>query len=76
MGVPPSPDAPGSTRLQGLVRFGFRALRVTCSTVAVVGLLQEQWVAGGCFAVAWLLLLAAPRVFPQLQPPDDPAKNG
>lgn len=57
-------------RLKRLLRFGFRALRITCSTVAVVALLQEQWVAGGCFGVAWLLLLAAPRLFPALEPPD------
>jgi hypothetical protein len=62
----PSPSNPPS-RLQALLRFGFRALRVTCSTVAMVALLQEQWVAGGCFGVAWLLLLAAPRLFPQIQ---------
>ena len=46
-----------------LARFGLRALRVTASTVAVVALVQEQWVPGVSFGVAWLLLLKAPSVF-------------
>ena len=59
---------PPSSRRQskgGLVfaRFGLRALRVTASTVAVVALVQEQWVPGISFGVAWLLLLKAPSVF-------------
>lgn len=59
---------PPSSRRQskgGLVfaRFGLRALRVTASTVAVVALVQEQWVQGISFGVAWLLLLKAPSVF-------------
>lgn len=70
-GSDPSVSSPPS-RLQALLRFGFRTLRVTCSTVAVVALLQEQWVAGGCFGVAWVLLLAAPRLFPQLQALQEP----
>ena len=59
---------PPSSRRQskgGLVfaRFGLRALRVTASTVAVVALVQEQWVPGISFGVTWLLLLKAPSVF-------------
>ena len=59
---------PPSSRRQskgGLVfaRFGLRALRVTASTVAVVALVQEQWVPGISFGVAWLLLIKAPSVF-------------
>jgi hypothetical protein len=46
-----------------MARFGLRALRITASTVAVVALLQEQWVPGVSFGVAWLLLLKAPSVF-------------
>lgn len=46
-----------------MVRFGLRALRVTASTVAVVALVQEQWVSGISFGVAWLLLIKAPDIF-------------
>ena len=46
-----------------MARFGLRALRITASTVAVVALIQEQWVPGVSFWVAWLLLLKAPSVF-------------
>ncbi len=48
-----------------------RAVRVTASTIAVVALLRQQWVAAVAFTVAWLLVLGSPRVFPLLQ---DPAK--
>jgi hypothetical protein len=62
-----APKPPSSRRpfRGGLVmaRFGLRAMRVTASTVAVVALLQEQWVPGVSFGVAWLLLLKAPSVF-------------
>ena len=47
MAAPDPSTSPSPSRMQALLRFGFRALRVTCSTVAVVALLQEQWVAGG-----------------------------
>jgi hypothetical protein len=46
-----------------LARFGLRALRITASSAAVVALVQEQWVPGVSFGVAWLLLLKAPSVF-------------
>jgi hypothetical protein len=49
-----------------LVRFGVRAVRVTASTVAIVALLQQHWIAGISFGVAWLLILGLPRVFPVL----------
>ena len=58
----------------GLARFGLRALRVTASTVAVVALIQEQWVPGVSFGVAWLLLLKAPSVFRFLK--DDTTTRG
>ena len=73
MAAPDPSTSPSPSRMQALLRFGFRALRVTCSTVAVVALLQEQWVAGGCFGVAWVLLLLAPWLFPQVQALQDPA---
>lgn len=50
-----------------LLRFAVRALRITASTVAVVCLLRQQWLAGGAFSLAWLLILAAPLVIPQLE---------
>ena len=54
-----------------LIRFALRAVRVTASTIAVVALLRQEWVAAGAFAVAWFLILGAPRLLPVLQ---DPAK--
>jgi hypothetical protein len=54
-----------------LIRFAVRAGRVTASTIAVVALLRQEWVAAGAFAVVWLLILGAPRLLPVLQ---DPAK--
>lgn len=53
-----------------LVRFAVRALRVTASTIAAVALLRQEWVAAAAFAVAWLLILQAPRMFPALQDED------
>ena len=56
-----------------LLRFAYRALRVSASTVAVVALLRQQWLGGAAFSLAWLLILGAPRFIPQLQshqPPD------
>ena len=66
--MPNQPQAsPNPTsRPVALARFAVRALRVTASTVAVVALLRQQWLAGGCFALAWLLILGAPRLFPDL----------
>jgi hypothetical protein len=55
-----------------LVRFGVRALRVTASTVAIVALLQQQWIAGISFGAAWLLILGLPKVFPILTGGDTP----
>lgn len=56
-----------SPRLK-LLRFAVRALRISASTVAVVALLRQQWLAGSALALAWLLIAAAPLVFPQLEP--------
>ena len=52
-----------------LIRFAVRAVRVTASTIAVVAMLRQEWVAAAAFAVVWLLILGAPRVFPLLQDP-------
>jgi hypothetical protein len=38
----------------------------------VVALLRQEWVAAGAFAVAWLLIVAAPKVFPLLQDSEVP----
>ena len=57
----------------GLLRFAVRAVRITASTIAVVALLRQEWVAGGVFAAAWLVILQAPRLFPLLQEPEPPA---
>jgi hypothetical protein len=64
-----SPDlsAPALERLRGLARFGYMALRITASTIAVVALLRQSWIPAVAFAVAWLLLLQAPRLFPVLE---------
>jgi|APCry1669189034_1035192.scaffolds.fasta_scaffold00200_19 hypothetical protein len=73
----PSKPPPSSRPSRGglvLARFGLRALRVTASTVAVVALVQEQWVPGVSFGVAWLLLLKAPSVFRFLK--DDTTTRG
>lgn len=51
-----------------LLHFAVRALRISASTVAVVAMLRQQWVAGIVFAVAWLLIAGAPMVIPQLEP--------
>ncbi len=56
-----------SPRLK-LLRFAVRALRISVSTVAVVALLRQQWLAGSALALAWLLIAAAPLVIPQLEP--------
>ena len=66
---PASTDQPPE-RKYVLLRFAVRAVRVTASTIAVVALLRQEWVAAGAFAVFWLLILGAPRVFPQLQDRD------
>ncbi len=50
-----------------LIRFAVRAVRVTASTIAVVAMLRQEWVAAAAFAVVWLPILVAPRVFPLLQ---------
>lgn len=64
MGVPAS-EPPAAWKL---LRFAVRALRISASTVAVVALLRQQWLAGALFAVAWLLILGAPLVIPKLEP--------
>jgi len=65
----PAPVSTPSDRKLALIRFAVRAVRVTASTIAVVALLRQEWVAAGAFAVAWLLILGAPRLFPLLQDP-------
>lgn len=64
-----TPTDPPPDRLLALIRFAVRAVRVTASTIAVVALLRQQWVAAGAFTVAWLLILGLPRVFPLLEDP-------
>ena len=66
-GPDPSPTHQPPDRKLLLLRFAVRAVRVTASTIAVVALLRQQWVAAGAFAVVWLLILGTPRVFPLLQ---------
>jgi hypothetical protein len=60
------PSSAGRTRLWGLARFGVRALRVSASTIAVVALLRQNWIPATAFAIAWVLILQAPRLFPLL----------
>jgi hypothetical protein len=60
-------DESNSSRGWTLLRFGVKALQITASTVAVVELLRQHWAAAACFAVAWLLILQAPRVVPELR---------
>jgi len=59
-----------------LLRFGVRVLRIAASSLAVVALLQQQWLEGSSAALVWLLILALPRWFPLLRaaaaPPSDP----
>ena len=70
MGAMPAADPNG--RKLALIRFALRAVRVSASTIAVVALLRQEWVAGAAFAVAWLLILGAPRLFPALQERERP----
>lgn len=63
MPVPVDEPTPGLK----LLRFGVRALRISASTVAVVALLRQQWIAATAMGLAWLLILGAPMVFPQLE---------
>jgi hypothetical protein len=65
----PSPTPLPPDRKFALIRFAVRAVRVSASTIAVVALLRQEWVAAGAFAVAWFLILGAPRLFPLLQDP-------
>ncbi|MGB7565959.1 MAG: hypothetical protein WBM08_14560 [Prochlorococcaceae cyanobacterium] len=58
-------------RLASLVRFGMRALQVSASTVAVVELFRQEWVASSLFALAWLLALQAQRTLNES--PEPPA---
>jgi len=60
-------DESNSSRGWTLLRFGVKALQITASTIAVVELLRQQWVAAACFTMAWLLILQAPRVVPELR---------
>ena len=63
------------TRALALARFAVRALRISASTVALVALLRQQWLAGTCFTLAWLLILAAPRLFPLLNEQPGPQQK-
>ena len=66
MPLQPLATATIPSRLVTLGRFLVRALRISSSTIAVVALLRQQWLPAGSFALAWLLILVAPRVFPIL----------
>ena len=66
----PATNQPRDRKLT-LLGFAVRALRVTASTMAVVALLRQEWVAGVVFAIVWLLILGAPRLFPLLKDPAD-----
>lgn len=68
----PLAEPPASLKL---LRFAVRALRISASTVAVVALLRQQWLAGTLFALAWVLIVAAPLAFPQLEPPGSEASG-
>jgi len=48
----PAPVPTPSDRKLALIRFAVRAVRVTASTIAVVALLRQEWVAAGAFGVA------------------------
>ncbi|MFM7674081.1 MAG: hypothetical protein ACKO5F_00465 [Synechococcus sp.] len=48
-----------------LVRFAVQALRITASTVALVALVRQQWIAAACFGAGWLLVLRAQRWLPE-----------
>ncbi|MFZ0409099.1 MAG: hypothetical protein WAM11_13460 [Cyanobium sp.] len=61
-----STSAQSPTRLVALARFGMRTLRIAASTLALVALVRQQWLAGVCFTLAWLLILGSPRLFPSL----------
>jgi hypothetical protein len=63
----PAPTIRRPDRKLILLRLAAQAVRVTASTIAVVALLRQQWVAAGAFAIVWLLILGAPRVFSLLQ---------
>ncbi|MCX5958422.1 MAG: hypothetical protein NT053_00775 [Cyanobacteria bacterium] len=67
----PSPTLLPLDRKFALIRFAVRAVRVTASTIAVVALLRQQWVAAVAFGAAWMLILGAPRLFPLLQDPSE-----
>ncbi len=73
----PQPQTPVPSLPLGVVlaRFTVRALRISASTVAIVALLRQQWLAGACFAAAWLLILAAPRLFPALNEATPPVAS-
>ena len=66
------PAADPNGRKLALIRFAVRAVRVSASTIAVVALLRQEWVAGAAFGVAWLLILGAPRLVPALQERERP----
>ncbi len=64
----PQPDPAPTIRRPdlkfNLLRLTAQAVRVTASTIAVVVLLRQQYVAAGGFALIWLLILGGPRVLP------------
>ena len=69
------PDSSSSSPGLSLLRFSVRVLRVSASTLAVVALLQQRWLAGSAFALVWLLILAAPRLLPLLREEGDPSTH-
>jgi len=62
----PQPDPAPTIRRPdlkfNLLRLTAQAVRVTASTIEVVALLWQQWVAAGAFALIWLLILGVLRV--------------
>lgn len=61
-----APSTPSTPLPLTLLRFGVRVLRVTASTIALVAAVQRHWIPAAAFAVAWLLVVGAPRLFPLL----------
>lgn len=59
-----------------LLRLTAEAVRVTASTIAVVALLWQQWVAAGAFAFIWLLILGAPGVLTLLVDSEEQQNGG
>lgn len=71
-----APSAAARWSPQALARFGVRALRITASSVALVELLRQQWLAGALFGLAWLLVVQGERRLPQEPPAPSPLSPG